>query len=234
MTDPAAPKLSPRLAQVAAAIPPCGTLIDIGTDHALIPIACLLRGVCARAVASDIRQGPLEAAMRNAARYGVTGRIDFIRGDGIGRIPVGNGDCVVIAGMGGLETIRILAESPVREGTLVLQPQRSQPEVRAFLASSGYRIRSEQPVLDRGKYYVVLKAGYTGEIRHPSRAELYIGEELLECILTGRDSGISPELLAGYLAFLRDRAGKERRRMPNVGEIHEMLVRITESEGGAK
>ncbi|MHB8963203.1 MAG: class I SAM-dependent methyltransferase, partial [Saccharofermentanales bacterium] len=139
-TAPAMPRLSARLSVVAGAVPSCSTLIDIGTDHAFIPIWCLLNGICDTAVASDIRQGPLDAAKRNALRYRVSDRISFIKEDGLGSYAAGNDDCVVIAGMGGFEIISILTGPPIKAGLLILQPQKSVFELRNFLASNGYSV----------------------------------------------------------------------------------------------
>ena len=36
--------------------------LDVGTDHAFLPILLLLRGLCPRAVASDVNAGPLARA----------------------------------------------------------------------------------------------------------------------------------------------------------------------------
>lgn len=223
------PRLSARLSLVAGMVPSCERLIDVGTDHAFVPICCLLSGICKTAVASDIRQGPLEIAKRNALKYDVGNRISFVKEDGLGDTEVDSNDCIVIAGMGGFEIIRILSRPPVRAGSILLQPQKSDPELRAFLASSGYSFLREIPVCDRGKFYVVIEVVYTGIPDHPTLAELYIGQEILRSVLAGEMKGdLDTDIVSGYLQSLKHKAEKERRRIPHMEEIYELLKVLTE------
>ncbi len=55
-------KLSIRLQAVADFVTPGSVVADIGTDHGFLPIYLVEKGICPRAVAMDIRQGPLERA----------------------------------------------------------------------------------------------------------------------------------------------------------------------------
>ena len=59
--------LTPRLACLAALVPPGARLADVGTDHGKLPISLLLDGRIAQAIGSDIGAGPLAHAARNAA-----------------------------------------------------------------------------------------------------------------------------------------------------------------------
>ena len=47
------PLLSPRLLKIAELIPPCRVFLDVGTDHAYLPVYLLKKGICKRAIASD-------------------------------------------------------------------------------------------------------------------------------------------------------------------------------------
>lgn len=53
-------RLSKRLELVASFVPEGSRLADVGTDHGYIPIALAERNVICRAVAMDLRPGPLE------------------------------------------------------------------------------------------------------------------------------------------------------------------------------
>lgn len=63
-------RLSERLEAVVAALAPCELLADVGTDHGLVPIAAVVRGIAVRAIAADLRVAPLAGAQRTIERAG--------------------------------------------------------------------------------------------------------------------------------------------------------------------
>ena len=63
--------LTPRLACIAALVPQGAQLADVGTDHGKLPITLLIEGRIAHAIGSDLREGPLDHAARNAEEHGV-------------------------------------------------------------------------------------------------------------------------------------------------------------------
>lgn len=62
------------------ALPEGGHLLDLGTGTGCIPIAVLANQPDATAVAVDLSREALEAARGNAARHGVSDRIEFLHG----------------------------------------------------------------------------------------------------------------------------------------------------------
>ena len=80
--------------------------------------------------------------------------------DGVSALSDGEVESIVIAGMGGELTIRILTEGEsvcrsVKE--LILQPQSDIQKVCKFLREHGYRIVVENMVYEEQKYYSVMK-----------------------------------------------------------------------------
>jgi tRNA A22 N-methylase len=173
-------------------------------------------------------RGPLDAARRNAAKFNVTDRMDFAQQDGLGDSRPGPDDVVVIAGMGGIEIIRILQDRQVRCKELVLQPQRSTPELRTFLSTNGYRIRDERLIKDRGKFYIIMHVVYTGETLVLTPSERYLGVPLLHAAKTAFSGVPDADLLKGYLIHLKHHVGKERKRLPELDEIDQLLTVLTE------
>ena len=131
----------------------------MGTDHGYLPIHLALQGSAQKIYASDVAAAPLDAARRNAERYGVSDRIEFLLTDGIDATLAPELDCVIVAGMGGETIVGILdrASGSLRVGTqFVLQPQTKITTLLDFLAANGYT----EPLLNevsegRRKYTIV-------------------------------------------------------------------------------
>lgn len=169
-------KLSKRLAAIAAHIPAAAAVIDVGTDHGLLPVYLAENGLARSIIASDINEGPLRSAKALVSQTETGERIRLFVRNGLDGFTRADADCVVIAGMGGENMADILAAAPwTRERvTLVLQPQ-SKPEVlRAFLAENGYAITNESLVADAGRIYPIFVAT-GGSAPAYSLAELHLG-----------------------------------------------------------
>ena len=52
-------ELSPRLQLLADWVPSGVRIVDVGTDHAFLPVWLMLNGKVSSAIASDLRPGPL-------------------------------------------------------------------------------------------------------------------------------------------------------------------------------
>lgn len=180
-------ELTPRLRALADWVVPGSRIADVGTDHAYLPVWLVLNGRVDRAVAGDLRRGPLERAEQTGAEYGVSGRIDFRLCDGLSAVSGGEVDTIIVAGMGGETIASILASAPwTADGnhTLLLQPMTRAEELRAFLAEHGYRINRERLVLDRGTIYPVMQA-VAGKMEL-SLGQLHGGAALTRDPLEGR------------------------------------------------
>ena len=153
-------RFSPRLRALLALVKgQC--LADIGTDHAYLPIMACLNELVERAVACDLSPGPLEIARENVIRYGFEDRIDLRLGYGLQPLAVGEADCVLISGMGGINIIEILSDQSIElRGIkrLILQPQRDIDALKLALVGLGYGIVNEARAEDRGRSYIMLAA----------------------------------------------------------------------------
>ncbi len=153
-------ELPPRLRLIAGWVPEGAYLADVGTDHGYLPTWLRLRGTIRRAIASDLRSGPLERAKATGALYG-TDNIEYRLCGGLDDIRPTEVDTIVIAGMGGETILSILDAAPwTADGkhTLLLQPQTHEELVRQFLAEHGFAITREALVRDRGTLYTVMEA----------------------------------------------------------------------------
>lgn len=143
---------SKRIDAIVAAVPRCRVAADIGCDHGYIGAALLRRGKAEKVVFADISAPSLEKARRLCEKEGLTDRAEFFVCDGTAGIR--RADCVVIAGMGGKESIHILEECAFEPSFVVLQPMKNLPDVRKYVAGR-YRIISDRIIKD-GKFYNII------------------------------------------------------------------------------
>ncbi len=153
--------LSKRLKMLADMVT-CGNRVaDIGCDHGFLSIYLVQAGVCPKALAMDVRKGPLRSAESNIEARGMRDYIETRLSDGLGACRPGEVDTVVCAGMGGSLMERILSSDmdKVRQmKELILQPQSELPNFRAFLRREGLKVVQEAAVYEEGKYYFAMKA----------------------------------------------------------------------------
>ena len=153
--------LSLRLATIASLVTPGSRLVDVGCDHGFLSIWLVQQGIVPSAIASDVRPGPLSRAVEHVREMGLESRIETRLSDGLKAIEPGEGDTLVIAGMGGPLMERLLSENkPTRDSfkEFILQPQSDIPHFRRYLLDEGLTIIDERIVEEDGKFYPMMKA----------------------------------------------------------------------------
>ena len=156
--------LDERLSLAASLYKPCDWGADIGTDHAYLPVYLVQSGVCSSAIASDIGEGPLDAARRTVTENGLTSEIALRLGDGLSTVSAEEIDDIAIAGMGGETIAAILEAAPwvQNEGIrLILQPMTRAEDLRRWLLTHGFSVLEEHLIRDKHHLYPVLAAEYT-------------------------------------------------------------------------
>ncbi|MBR4720954.1 MAG: SAM-dependent methyltransferase [Clostridia bacterium] len=150
--------ITPRLQMILNNVS-SGSVADIGTDHAYVPIELAKRGI--RVIATDINRGPLSAAERNVRKNGVT--VQLLSGSGLSPLQKGDAEEIIIAGMGGelIEKIISCDIEKAYSARLLLQPMSCQAELRKFLLSNGFVIEKEDLAVEGHKVYnlIIAKSG---------------------------------------------------------------------------
>lgn len=134
-------------------------VIDVGCDHAQLCALLVTEYGVEHAFASDIRPGPLENARRTIAELGLESRITPVLSDGLDAFGPGDGDTVIIAGMGGEEMTLILSRAPWagdNGGQVILQPMTNIPKLRRWLAENGYHVKKERVIKEGRKVYTAM------------------------------------------------------------------------------
>ncbi len=152
---------SKRLKLIAEFILKDGIICDVGCDHAYLPIFLVSSGRVKRAIAMDVNQGPLDIAKDNKIKAGLSDRIDIRQSDGLWALEYGEADQIVIAGMGGALTLRILEkdmDKALSAKRWILQPQSELSMVRGWLREKCISIIDEAMLIERGKNYTVILA----------------------------------------------------------------------------
>ena len=184
--------ISKRLSRCAALVSTGARVADIGCDHGYLGIGLLLTEKAGFVHACDLRPQPLQTAVENARRYGVSEKIQFSCANGLQAVSPETVDTVVIAGMGGELIANILAAASWTQNpryTLILQPQSSGNDLRRRLCQMGYGIEREVLEEEGGYLYNILQVRYAPGSRLTPGQEycspqlLASGEGLLETYL---------------------------------------------------
>ncbi len=215
-------KLSERLRLVLEQVPPGSRLADIGSDHALLPIAAIETGRAVSAVAGEVNPGPYEAARKGVAEAGLSAKIAVRRGDGLEVLAPGEADCITIAGMGGALIAAILDRGQslgLLEGvkTLALQPNVGEDILRRWLVKNGWVLTNEQILQEDGKIYEILTV-----VREDAAAGI-TNEQVYGDLAVGGALVLSKEMLLEMGPWLL--------RTPNQAFLDKWQGEITKLEG---
>lgn len=233
-------ELSLRLQTVANMAGSGNTVADIGCDHGYTSIYLVSNGLYSKAIAMDVRKGPLEIARGNVEKYDVSDKVDLRLSDGLDKLELGEADTAVIAGMGGPLVMKLLRREldKAKQLKLVLQPQSELGLVRMYLWQQNFVIEEENMVYDEGKFYPMFVARYDEnhlkEEWNIDQRELYFdyGKLLLESKnLVLKDylqweKGVNEELLETLVSRQVDkmRIIAIRRRL----ELNQMALKMME------
>lgn len=155
-------------------------IVDVGCDHALVPIYLLQKNDKLNIVASDINTGPLQKAKENISKYSLLDKIKLELADGIEKIDEDT-DTLIIAGMG-MDTITYILEKNKEKldsvYKLIISSNNKFLEIRKKITSLGYFIEKEKIVFEDGKYYVIIK--FLKGKNNYNEKEFYFGPYLLK------------------------------------------------------
>ena len=151
-------KINNRLKKIGDLVEANSFCLDVGCDHALLDIYLVKKDKSIKAVASDIKEGPLNQAKENIKREGLSNKIETRLGDGLSTY-TNDINTVIISGMGGRNIIGICKNNykVFKEiDTYIISPNNYQIDVRKFFTKNGYYIENEELVKDSNFIYQIM------------------------------------------------------------------------------
>lgn len=153
--------LDERLTKVASYIKG-KMLVDIGSDHAYLPIYAVKNNFVQRAVCGEVVKGPFDSTVENIRFHDLTDKIEARLGSGLEIVSHDdNIDSITICGMGGPLIADILKngfQNVKGMPRLVLQPNTHSYPVRKILVALGYSLIEETVIRNGHHFYEILVA----------------------------------------------------------------------------
>lgn len=203
-------RLTPRLLTAANMVNANRELVDIGTDHAYLPVYLIEQGITQSALACDINPNPLKNAKITIDKANLSEQIELRISDGLDNVSENEAEEIVIAGMGGLMIADIIERTSWLKNAdkhLVLQPMTHAEDVRAALFSNGFRIDKETACNESRHVYLILSAYYDGETREATPLKCTLGK------IRSQDS----KAAARYVRLLTERLTKKAEAQRQAG-----------------
>ena len=135
---------------------------DVGTDHGYLPCYAVSSGICDRALACDVAEGPLSSAEEHIRASGLSDRIETVLSDGLDSVPLDEVTDIVLAGMGGELIAAILGRcEKIKDGSvnIIMQPMTKPEYLRKWLHENGFSVTSEKACISGKFAYSVMSAG---------------------------------------------------------------------------
>ena len=152
--------ISKRLETVASFVSQGAVLLDVGSDHAYLPIELVEKGHIERAIAGEVVVGPYQSAVKNVENHGLSDKIQVRLANGLAAFDESDQVSVItIAGMGGRLIASILEEGfdkLAHVERLILQPNNREDDLRNWIQDHGFQIIAESILEEAGKFYEIL------------------------------------------------------------------------------
>lgn len=175
--------LSKRLEAILNWVPENTRVVDIGCDHAYLPIQLVRYQRVYYAIGCDINEQPLKGAQENINRMNIDkSKIELRLGSGFTPIKPHEVDVATIAGMGGSLMVDILEKGKTVVQTLqclIVSPNIAAWRLRQWAMQNQFCIVDEQVIEENGRYYEILCLEPTKDAILYSEAEMYFGPLLL-------------------------------------------------------
>ncbi len=163
-----------RLETIASFVEPEDKVIDIGCDHAYLPIFLIQKKICQKVIASDIHEEALKIARKNIEKNHLMEEIPLYLSDGLKNVPDKDINTIIIAGMGTNTILHILSSlDPFSIDKLIIQANNDLPLLRKELRKKKFFLQKEKIVYEKNHYYII--GIYSKNARRLTSKEKYFG-----------------------------------------------------------
>ena len=212
------PTLDARLTAAAQLVRPGQPVADIGCDHGKLTAVLAASGRYPKVIGADLRPGPLAKAKQTLENAHCQDRAELRLGDGLSVLSPGEVGTIVLAGVSAQTTWEILEKAPwvfrPQGPRVIMIPATRHAELRRWLWQKGFTLVADRPVQAAGRWYAVMAAEYTGQVRQPTFTQCLLGE-----------TGSWPEG-AGYAAWQRAKLPRMRLGVPDGTPLAQEMDRI--------
>lgn len=170
-----------RLNQIKELIRDGERVVDIGTDHAILPVMLVKEKITRSVTATEIAQGPYDIAKEYIYKNDMQDVIKLVKSNGFESISPRKFDTIVIAGMGGQLISDILSIKKTKfRARLILHATNNHHILRKKLSSTGYEIVNEYLVPEGKAQNIIIEADRNVWNTRLSKQEIYLGPKLIE------------------------------------------------------
>ncbi len=146
--------MTKRIVEISKFIDANSSVVDIGTDHAMLPIYLYDNNISNDVLATDVNDGPLDIAKKNIGNR----KIKLKKTSGLNGIDE-EYDIYIIAGMGGHLISNIISDNIVKfrlAKKIILQPMQNIYELRKFLYENNFIILNEHICYENNRFFVII------------------------------------------------------------------------------
>lgn len=159
-------------------------LVDIGSDHAYLPIYAVNENIIKKAICGEIARGPYDSSVKNVQQNKLSDDIKIRLGDGLSILrSMDDADTITICGMGG-PLIASIIENGMKfvHGTprFIVQANTYPYPIRKIMSEHNYKISEELQLKDGPHFYDIIVFDYSKEAVEYSEAELRFGPVNIE------------------------------------------------------
>lgn len=164
--------LNKKLIAIASLIEPEDIVIDIGCDHAYLPIYLKKEKLCKEVYASDISENVIKIAKENIMKKNTN--IEVYLSDGFKGIQNNKINTAIISGMGTSTILNIINDAPKNIEKYIISSNNDYEVLRKEMLKKDFYIQKEIVVKERDKYYPIII--FTKEFQKENKLSLKYGK----------------------------------------------------------